>query len=86
MDIHTVTLSPNEPSLLAANTNAGELRWCKHEEGLMILIQPMDGSPPQLLHREEKNTIVVAGCAPYETTLEEAALEGSVGAWPVRGP
>ena len=35
---------------------------------------------------KEKNTIVVAGCAPYETTLEEAALEGSVGAWPVRGP
>ena len=43
-----------EPSLLAANTDAGELRWCKHEEGLMILIQPMDGSPPQLPHREEK--------------------------------
>ena len=27
-----------EPSLLAAVTDAGELRWCKHEEGLMILI------------------------------------------------
>ena len=52
----------------------------------MILIQPMDGSPPQLLHRERENTIVVAGCAPYEAALEEAALEGSVGAWPARGP
>jgi hypothetical protein len=86
MDIHTVTLSHTEPSLLAANTNAGELRWCKHEEGLMILILPMDGSPPQLLHRERENTIVVAGCAPYEIALEEAALEESVGAWPARGP
>ena len=35
---------------------------------------------------KEKNTLVVAGCAPYEIALEEAALEESVGAWPARGP
>ena len=32
-------------SLSQADTYAGELRWCKHEEGLMILIPHMDGSP-----------------------------------------
>ena len=51
-----------EPSLLAANTDAGELRWCKHEEGLMILI-PHGWITSSVAPSRRENTIVVAGRA-----------------------
>jgi hypothetical protein len=47
-----------------SHTLAGEtLRWCKHEEGLMILIPHMDGSPPQRNHISERNHKSARGCS-----------------------
>jgi hypothetical protein len=70
-----------EPFTLAAVTDAGELRWCKHEEGLMILI-PHGWITSSVAPSRRENTIVVAGRA----LGGSGAREGYIRAWPARGP
>jgi len=76
--LHTVmTLSLHSRSY----THAGELRWCKHEEGLKILIPHMDMDHLLCCSIGRRETPSYWLVAPYGA----AAVE-DVGAWPARGP